>query len=256
MNTPVTSPVTPNITARYLRINPQIWQWFITLRFDVSGCQVTEHTGGRARFERKSVTLTEDMVSMHTVIPSMSAAGSVLDCALACHSQSTCMSFTYQITNGVQWCTGYSAWIVVPGPISLNMHAFVNQDVLDKYGYKEDEEAAILYNIIEVRKNQESASATCTTMYTRLIKVNTTSMMERINNIVAGYFVLKHDFRFYVSGVYRSSVWSYSGEADVINSNLWSTGNPDQGQGHCVMLTQTGLSSVDCQQQLFSICGN
>ncbi|XP_069136137.1 uncharacterized protein [Argopecten irradians] len=125
------------------------------------------------------------------------------------------------------------------------------------YGYREDQEAAILYNIVEVRQDQGSAAKTCTSMYTRLMVVDTLTKMEGLNRIIAKYYVLSHDFRFFVAGTYTSSVWSYTGDiGDVIKSDLWSPGNPDQGQGHCVMLTETGLASVDCQEQLFAICGN
>ncbi|XP_033747697.1 uncharacterized protein LOC117332774 [Pecten maximus] len=256
MNTPVTSPVTPNVTARHLRINPQTWTGRITMRFDISGCQIATQNDVCGKFTRKAVFLTEEMVNLHTVITAILTVPSLKECFSVCQSHKTCMSFTYHTAQGVQWCTGYSAWIVVPGRIISDIAIFVNQDVLNSYGYKEDQGAAILYNIIEMRKNQVNASASCKTMHTRLIKVDTASKMTSLNNTISGYDVLKHDFRFFVAGVYNSTIWSYSGGIDVINTDFWSPDNPDPGQGHCVMLTQTGLASVDCQQQLFSICGN
>ncbi|XP_033739263.1 uncharacterized protein LOC117326613 [Pecten maximus] len=221
---PVTSQVTPNVTARHLQINPREWERFISLRFDVSG------------------------------LTAMTA--SIKDCAAICRNQGTCMAFTYRTANGVQWCTGYSAWIVVQGRIISDIGVFVNQDVLDMYRYKEDNETGILYNIVDVKMDQAKAASTCTIMHTQLLTIDTTSKMSRLQHITAGYFVLRRDLRFYVAGVYSSQTWSYNGGTDVIKSSLWSPGNPDPGQGHCVMLTQTGLASVDCQQQLFSICGN
>ncbi|XP_033736546.1 uncharacterized protein LOC117324826 [Pecten maximus] len=180
---------------------------------------------------------------------------SIQDCAAICRNQGTCMAFTYRIANGVQLCTGYSAWIVVPGRILSDIGVFVNQDVLDMYGYKEDNEVGILYNIVDVKMDQANASSTCTNKHTRLLKVDTTFKMSRLQIITDGYFVLKQDLRFYVAGVYSSQNWSYDGGTDMITSDIWSPGNPDPGQGHCVMLTPTGLASVDCQQKLFSICG-
>ncbi|XP_021376545.1 uncharacterized protein LOC110465201 [Mizuhopecten yessoensis] len=171
-NTPITSEVTPNVTTRHLRINPQSWQSRVTLRFDVSGCQIKKQN-----------------------------------------------------------------------------------DILDMYGYKEDQGAAMLYNIIEVRNNQTDASTTCTRQYTQLMRVDTTSKLTSLHNTINRYRVLEQDYRFYVSGVYSSHVWRYSGGTDVLNSAFWPPGNPDPTEGHCVMLTLTGLTSVDCQQNLYSICG-
>ncbi|XP_033739262.1 uncharacterized protein LOC117326612 [Pecten maximus] len=191
MQTPVTSLVTPHVTARHLRINPREWVGYIALTFDVSGCQIRKQNDGSSRFKRKPVSLTEEMVSLHTAVTAMSTTLTMKDCAMICRNKTTCMAFTYQTANGVQWCTGYSAWIVVPGRIISDIGVFVNQG---------------------------------------------------------------RDFRFYLAGEYSSQTWSYNGGKDMINSDIWSSGNPDPGQGHCVMLTQTGLASVDCQQQLFSIC--
>ncbi|XP_060082317.1 uncharacterized protein LOC132561634 [Ylistrum balloti] len=62
------------------------------------------------------------------------------------------------------------------------------------------------------------------------------------------------DNQLFVSGMFVNSHWVYSNGMDVIDSNLWSPNNPDQGQGQCVMLTLTGLATVDCNATLFSVC--
>ncbi|XP_060075870.1 uncharacterized protein LOC132555539, partial [Ylistrum balloti] len=256
-NTPVTSLLTFNVTVRHLRINPRTWYRHISLRFDVSGCSIRKRKDGFSHFVMKPVTEENEMITSHTVIPADSTVRSRAECGLKCQSHSTCMSFNYTTSNGVQWCTGYNAWIVVPGQITSSISLFVIQDVLDLYGYKEDKEAAILYNIIEIRKTQADAATSCTAMYTRLMKVDKASKMASLQNTVSGYLVLKHDFRFYVAGVYSPPTWRYiEEETDEIDSTLWSPGNPNPGQGHCVMLTEAGLTSVDCEQRLFSICGN
>ncbi|XP_069134519.1 uncharacterized protein [Argopecten irradians] len=252
MNTPVTSSLTPNITVRHLRINPQTWEWYPTMRFDVSGCQIQQQIGGLSKYERRYVTLSEEMGN-HTVFGPMSSRF-IGDCASKCHGHIMCMSFASNALNGVPTCTGYDARIAMYETSSLGMEVYINKDILETYDYKVDQEAAILYNIVEVRQDQGSAAKTCTSMYTRLMVVDTLTRMEGLNRIIAKYYVLIQDFRFFVAGTYTSSVWSYTGDkGDVIDSDLWSPGNP--GQGHCVMLTERGLASVDCQEQLFSICG-
>ncbi|XP_069134515.1 uncharacterized protein [Argopecten irradians] len=254
MNTPVTSTLTPNITVRHLRINPQAWEWFPAMRFDVSGCQIKQPLGKHRQYARK---LVKPMDSDHTVFGPIATSLAVADCAKKCHFHSTCMSFTHQTSDATPQCTGYSAWIVEYGTLTPSTDVFFRQDMVDIYGYKMDQEAAILYNIVEVRQDQGSAAKACTSMYTRLMVVDTLTKMEGLNRIITEYFVLKQDFRFFVAGTFTSSVWSYMGNTGkVIDNDLWSVGNPKQGQGLCVMLTETGLASVDCQKQLFAICGN
>ncbi|XP_033748235.1 uncharacterized protein LOC117333187 [Pecten maximus] len=253
-HTPVTSYVTPNITALHVRINPQSWYLHIFVRFDVGGCQIRKLNDKQSRFARKSVKLNEEMINSNVVMPAKIMT-SMKDCSMACRHHKSCMAFTYQATDGIQWCTGYNAWNVVPAKISIQEAVFVSQEILDAYGYKEEQGMTMSYNVLEVRATRADATATCAAQGTRLIMVDTTSKLTRLQNYIDGKRVLKNNYGMFVSGNYNSGIWLYDSEGTEIDSALWSPANPDPSQGHCVMLTLTGLASVDCGQKQLAICG-
>ncbi|XP_033749092.1 uncharacterized protein LOC117333777 [Pecten maximus] len=255
MNTPVTSTISPNIEVISLRIKPASWYGYPVLRFDVGGCQERGINNGHSMFARKSAALSEEMIASHTVVPAMSVS-TLKDCAFTCRDYVTCIAFSYETDNGINWCKGFSAWIVNPGKLSSNEAVFINQGLLDSYGYREEQGGAFLYSVIEVRKDQVSASATCRAQYTRLFRIDSELKMASLTTIIAGNNVLKNNYNFYVSGRYNSPTWMHDGGTDEIDDILWAPDNPNPDQGHCVMLTEAGLASVDCADKLYSICGH
>ncbi|XP_069140918.1 uncharacterized protein [Argopecten irradians] len=89
-----------------------------------------------------------------------------------------------------------------------------------------------------------------------------TGPMHPINNVNCWISKIKLNIspdhahnQLFVSGTYVAPDWRYSNGPEVIDSALWSPGNHDDSTGHCVALTRSGLSSVDCMERLFSICG-
>ncbi|XP_069135588.1 uncharacterized protein [Argopecten irradians] len=250
-HTPVTSYVTPSITAVHIRINPQSWRGHIFIRFDIGGCQVRKLKRRRSNFARKFVNPTEDMRGSHLVTKRLTSQS---ECAKICHKNNACMAFTVQTET--QFCTGYSVWNVVPGNMSNPEAAFVSLDFFDVYGYKEEQNVNMLYNVNEVKATKMAASATCTSQGTQLITIDTEAKMTKIWTYINGIRVLKHNNGMYVSGTYRSGgLWVYESTRTAINSALWSPNNPDSSTGSCVMLKKDGLASADCGQKRLSICG-
>ncbi|XP_060065025.1 uncharacterized protein LOC132545362 [Ylistrum balloti] len=136
-------------------------------------------------------------------------------------------------------------------------HERTRNDILDYYGYKESLGGAFLYNVIEVRKDKVNASVTCTEHLTRLFRIDTKSRMANLHDVISRSDIFKNIYKFYVSGGYTSlGRWMHDGEDDEINIALWSPDNPNATHGHCVLLTQTGLTSVDCAEKHYSICGH
>ncbi|XP_021359658.1 neuropilin-1-like isoform X1 [Mizuhopecten yessoensis] len=114
-----------------------------------------------------------------------------------------------------------------------------------------------LYKVNERDHNQLDAARLCTQQYSQLIKIDSLSLMASLKAVVEGNDILRNAHnQMYVSGRYVLNQWQYSEGFGVIDSALWSPGNPDPTQGHCVMLTTAGLASVNCSQALFSVCGH
>ncbi|OWF47341.1 Hemocytin [Mizuhopecten yessoensis] len=114
-----------------------------------------------------------------------------------------------------------------------------------------------LYKVNERDHNQLDAARLCTKQYSQLIKIDSLSLMASLQAVVEGNDILRNAHnQMYVSGKYVANTWLYSDVPEVIGSALWSPGNPDPTQGHCVMLTSAGLASVNCSQALFSVCGH
>ncbi|XP_069134343.1 uncharacterized protein [Argopecten irradians] len=104
LNTPAKTSVTPNITVRHLRINPQTWEWFPTLRFDVSGCHIKE-IGRGSQFKRKFSLPSGDMGSQAVVGP-LTTSLSFVDCAKACHKLNMCKAKHVHVFHSPErrWC--------------------------------------------------------------------------------------------------------------------------------------------------------
>ncbi|OWF39110.1 Neuropilin-1 [Mizuhopecten yessoensis] len=124
-------------------------------------------------------------------------------------------------------------------------------------GFKPVPNEDTLYKVNEREHNQLDAVRLCTQQYSQLIKIDSLSLMASLQAVVEGNDILRNAHnQMYVSGKYVANTWQYSDDFEVIYSPLWSPGNPDPTQGHCVMLTLAGLASVNCSQTFFSVCGH
>ncbi|XP_033763430.1 uncharacterized protein LOC117344709 [Pecten maximus] len=174
---------------------------------------------------------------------------SLLHCCIACHSENGCVSFTFDSVT--QTCQGYPSNRKTSH--SSNEIPYYYNTVYDRsQGYKHAESGDFSYKVIEVRQNKTSASDWCVSQGSWLANVRSLDRQTVLQTAIQQNNLLKQDFRFYVSGQYTTQ-WQHS-DGDVIDSTLWSPSNPDPAQGHCAMLTQNGLSSIDCSTMLFLIC--
>ncbi|XP_069119236.1 uncharacterized protein [Argopecten irradians] len=229
-NTVVKNAISPPIKGKFFRINARSWYNRPCLRFDLGGCiNQAEHKG--SQYKQASVSSVTLLGQSILLQPSRTY---LHHCGFACHRSSGCVAFTF---DGAI-CLGYN---------------FYNS-VQRIPGYKQAETGEFSYKFIEMRQNKDSASALCLSHGSLLMKIDTQNRLAIVQVAIQENNLLKQDVRFYVSGHYTTQ-WQYS-DGDVIESNLWSPSNPDPRKGHCVMLTQSGLSSVDCNTLLFFICGN
>ncbi|XP_060085445.1 uncharacterized protein LOC132564841, partial [Ylistrum balloti] len=123
----------------------------------------------------------------------------------------------------------------------------------DGLKYKSENDGNGLYKVNEIRQNQSSGSNICKQQYSELIKITSPSQMLFLQGVISSNTILSLDYRFFVSGQYVTK-WRYDDGAEIADSSLWSVGQPEPSDGSCVMMTSTGLSSVDCSQLLFFIC--
>ncbi|XP_033724792.1 uncharacterized protein LOC117314797 [Pecten maximus] len=173
----------------------------------------------------------------------------LLQCCITCHSVNGCVSFAFDRVR--QICQGYPS--IRKTTHSRDEVPYYYNTVYDRsQGYKHAESGDFSYKVIEMRQNKTSASDWCVSQGSWLAKVRTLDRQTVLQTEIQQNNLLKQDFRFYVSGQYTTQ-WQHS-DGDVIDITLWSPSNPDPARGHCVMLTQNGLSSVDCSTMLFLIC--
>ncbi|XP_060075528.1 uncharacterized protein LOC132555193 [Ylistrum balloti] len=115
--------------------------------------------------------------------------------------------------------------------------------IFTSLGYRQIKKGGLIYRVNEVSLNQTSASEMCIQQHSQLVRIDSKSDMLSLQTIVAGNTILaKYHFQLFVSGMYMSNQWQYS-DGEIINSALWSPGNPDPSQGHCVVLTRNGLTN-------------
>ncbi|XP_033755079.1 uncharacterized protein LOC117338028 [Pecten maximus] len=251
-NTVVKSSLVPSITAVYVRINPRSWYSYISLRFDISGCYNVKGKNNRSDFYRLPMSPSADL-NQHLVFESQSR--SLPNCGKLCHRGELCFSFTFDTNQNT--CRGYKL-LVTKTLMTFSTEStdyFVNAGLLTSLGIKILSNRGTFYKVIELELNQTSAAYVCTQQNSGLMRIKSESEMLSLQNVIAGNTILATDhIQLFVSGTYVLPEWKYTDESEVIDSLIWSPGNPDPGQGHCVMMTPTGLKSVDCTTKLFSIC--
>ncbi|XP_060075527.1 hemocytin-like [Ylistrum balloti] len=250
-NTVVKSSLVPSITAVYLRINPRSFHHYISLQFDVSGCYKVEETGRRSEFYRVPM-LSSQVYKQNIIFETPSS--SLPECGKQCHKDKRCISFSFDMSQ--RNCSGYPSVPAIHTAFSAGLTPFfVKKGIFTSLGYRQIKKGGLIYRVNEVSLNQTSASEMCIQQHSQLVRIDSKSDMLSLQTIVAGNTILaKYHFQLFVSGMYMSNQWQYS-DGEIINSALWSPGNPDPSQGHCVVLTRNGLTSEKCSERLFSLCG-
>ncbi|XP_033724679.1 uncharacterized protein LOC117314700 [Pecten maximus] len=238
----------PPITAKYFRINARSWVSRPCLRFDLGGCKHLPEVGAtiQSRYALASIPSISNLGQLINLQP---PGTSLQHCGIACHRENGCVSFIFDSVT--QTCRGYPS--IRKTSYSRDEKPYYYNAVYDRsQGYKHTESGNFSYKVIEMRQNKANASALCVSQGSWLANVRTLDRQTVLQTAIQQNNLLKQDFRFYVSGQYTTQ-WQHSDGA-VIDITLWSPSNPDPAQGHCVMLTQNGLSSVDCSTMLFLIC--
>ncbi|XP_033755078.1 uncharacterized protein LOC117338027 [Pecten maximus] len=251
-NTVVKSSLVPSIKAVYVRINPRSWSIHISLRFDISGCYNVKEKNSRSDFYRLPMSPSADL-NQHLVFESQSQ--SLPNCGKLCHRGELCFSFTFDTHQNT--CRGYkliaTKTLVTFSTESTNY--FVNAGLLTSIGIKIVSNIGTFFKVTELDLNQTIASDVCTRQYSGLMRIKSESELLSVQNVIAGNTILATDHsQLFVSGTYVLPEWRYTDESGIIDSALWSPSNPDPSEGHCVMMTPTGLKSVNCATKLFSIC--
>ncbi|XP_069103867.1 uncharacterized protein [Argopecten irradians] len=245
MDAVVRTSVTPSITAKFIRVNPRNWNFHICLRFDVSGCYVPFKGYRRSkRFRMASISNTGALAPYRIL---QAGVSTFVDCARACTENDRCVSF---ICLGIT-CNGYNQYI---------NRSFVSQETpyyystinTDRLMYESDHDRKGIYKVNEMRQNRSSAAQGCEQQFTSLIKMSA-PQMSFLQAVISSNKVMIQDYRFYVSGHYETD-WRYDDGTEISDLSLWSPSQPDPSDGACVMMTQSGLSSVDCSELLFFIC--
>ncbi|XP_060076716.1 uncharacterized protein LOC132556343 [Ylistrum balloti] len=250
-NTLVKSNLVSNITARYLRIFPQSKNSRNCLRFDLSGCYKVMESERNSDFIRVPVLPTPDYkqrVVLQTKSKNLPACGKL------CHMDKECRFFNFDMIQ--KKCSMFSSMHTIYTAFSAEMTPFfVNKGKYTPLGYRQIQQGRFMYKVNEVRMNQESASKECMQQHSWLIKIDSASDMLSLQNVIAGNVRLELGYsHLFVSGRYLSMKWQHN-DGSAINSSLWSPGNPDPGQGHCVVMTPNGLVSAYCLEKHFSVCG-
>ncbi|XP_033763167.1 uncharacterized protein LOC117344516 [Pecten maximus] len=252
MNSVVKVDLLPKVTAMYLRINPRSWNKHISLRFDVSGCYKARKKRYQSTFFRLQ---TPPSAALQYYLMNESMSTTFPACSAMCHTESSCFSFTFDVNQKL--CRGYKTVIFGKHGSFTNeaVHYFVQNVANPSLGFQQLPASIFKYKINEVIQDQNEAFHLCISYQSRLIRIASKSKMETLQNIIAGNTILrKHHNQLFVSGMYVAPQWKYNDGSEVINSVLWSPGNPNVTQGNCVILTLAGLASMDCAEKLFSIC--
>ncbi|XP_021338867.1 uncharacterized protein LOC110440245 [Mizuhopecten yessoensis] len=237
----------------YIRIKPQTWNERISLRFDVSGCYLFAEASANETFSRIPVITSSDYTEGLVLDVSTT---SISKCAAMCKETPTCLSFTYE--KGQDSCRGFA--VAAPGfygqfsSLGIASPCYLKKGKIKALGFRKLQGGTKYYNVIGVARNQSSAVDTCIRFSAQLFPLETASEVTTLQNVITGNDIMRRNFRLYVSGEYVSNQWQYNGVPKVIDGDLWSTNHPNPSQGHCVMLTETGLASVDCTEILFFIC--
>ncbi|XP_060085358.1 uncharacterized protein LOC132564745 [Ylistrum balloti] len=250
-NTLVKSNLVPNITARYIRINPQSYNKHNCLRFDLSGCYKVEETERYSEFNRVPI-LPPIEYEQHVLLETQSK--NLPACGKLCHMDKECRFFNFDMIQ--KKCNMFSSMHTTYTTFSAEMTPFfVNKGKYTSLGYRQIQQGRFMYKVNEVSMNQESASKECMQQRSWLIKIDSASDMLSLQNVITGNITLELGYsHLFVSGRYLSMKWQHK-DGSTINSSLWSPGNPYPGQGHCVVMTPTGLVSANCLEKHFSVCG-
>ncbi|XP_033756259.1 uncharacterized protein LOC117339003 [Pecten maximus] len=252
-NTVVKSALVPSIRAVYLRINPRSWNEFVSLRFDVSGCyNIREKYIASEHYEKTQMLVPVDL-EQYPVLNGNTR--SLLECGKMCHQKESCRAFTFDKNQTI--CRDVTVGFTAQYSANSALKQFyVNKGIFTSLGFREFPNRLALYKINEQSLDQVGAADLCGQYYSQLIKVTSQPQMSSLQNIITGNdILLQANNQLFVSGMYASPDWKYSDGGEVMDNTLWAPDHPDPSHGHCVMLTLTGLASVDCSESLFSICG-
>ncbi|XP_033755590.1 uncharacterized protein LOC117338368 isoform X2 [Pecten maximus] len=250
-NTVVKSSLVPSITAVYVRINPRSWNIHISLRFDIGGFYGVKEKKSQSEFYRLPMLPSADL-DQHLVFDTSSRL--LPNCGILCHRGELCFSFTFDTNQNT--CRGYNSSVTTTSFLFTgSTHYFVNAGLLTSLGFQILSKSSTFYRVTELELSQTGAADVCTQQYSGLMRIKSEAKMLNLQNVIAENTILATNHsHLFVSGTYVLPEWKYTDASEVIDSVLWSPGNPDPSQGHCVMMTPTGLESVDCTAKLFSIC--
>ncbi|XP_069107267.1 uncharacterized protein [Argopecten irradians] len=256
LETSVTT-LNPEITALYLRINPQSWHGHISMRFDVSGCyKVKKDPFTKTTYVRLPTPPYDALKSM---LIAESKSATFQACGRMCHERTSCVSFTIDAHR--MFCQVYSNIVFSKHGSTINpsggVSYFVRNVADPALGFRHIPGEIFKYKVNEIEINQQKAIDVCQGYQSQLVRIDSETKMKYLQSVIYGNNILSMlNTTLIVSGTYDYPKWIYNakGPPIEINSALWSPGNPNPSNGHCVGLMKTGLASIKCSERFFSIC--
>ncbi|XP_069128938.1 uncharacterized protein [Argopecten irradians] len=240
-----------------------IYVWSKHLQVDFLGCNtadpVDRFKGDNLKSFQFVPLAVQDLPEEGTVIGNNIVTQ--LDCGKLCFGQKSCVTFSVDTETGQ--CVGYETNIY-GNVLQRERHL---QPLLERrsfyffnFGltrmltdYEQDVTAVLMYRVYTSRKTQLEAALFCSNYSADLLIISTIPQLDSVQTKINSSTVLRHEGPYYVGGSNTTGVWQY-GENWTIPDNLWSS-SPTTTSGQCVVLTNDGLSSYECDEKLFFICG-